>query len=270
MAGGEEGEESRHLVAAPDEDEKLEILGNMAGGVAHSINNALQSILGYLQLAGMQIPSGSILAAYLEQIGCAADRLARLSWDMLAFSGRGKNRPEPLDISVLIAQFEPALAAMVAAPLRLRFMLADGLPVIEADPSQLRRAIEALVTNAVEAVGDAEGAITIRTGSGDSAFPKGMAFASGHQPQEGEVFLEVCDTGCGISPEITKRIFDPFFSTKLVGRGLGLAAVQGIVRGHGGTITVESTPGAGATFRILFPPLPLPAASRSPASPSGS
>ncbi len=233
--------------------EKLQDLRLMAGGVAHNINNSLLPIMGYLRLARTEVPAGTPLAEYLGHMDSAARRLARLSSDMLAYSGRGVNFLEILDISALVGTFAPLLAGIAKKPVELRYMLRQDLPPIEADHIQIRQAVTALVANAAEAIEGGEGTIVIRTGAGGDAFSTEKATAGEDLPRGEMVFLEVSDNGCGISPEIAEKIFNPFFSTKLVGRGIGLAAVQGIVLGHGGSITVESRPGVGSVFRMLFP-----------------
>lgn len=240
----------------------------MAGGVAHHINNMLMPIVGYLRLARTQISAGSPVASYLEQIEIATKRLARLSRDMLAYTGKGKNRIETLDISGLIGTLELLLATIVVKPVELTYLLTQDIPPVQADRSQLRRVVTALVTNAVEAIGDNKGVVTIRTGVSETDhFPettlKGESISGSLL-----VFLEVADTGCGIPTEDMEKIFDPFFSTKFVGRGLGLAAVHGIVRGHGGTIRVESRPGEETAFRIFLPVAPPPSQKREKEEPA--
>jgi signal transduction histidine kinase len=230
----------------------------MAGGVAHNINNMLLPILGYLRMARSQISAGSLLAAYLEQIELAAKRLAGLSCNMLAYTGKGGIRREALDISGLIRTLEPLLATITVRQIELRYLPTRDLPLIEADRNQLRRVVTALVTNAVEAIGEEKGIVTIRTGVSKADRFSEESVKEEFLPESVLVFLEVADNGHSIPPEIMEKIFDPFFSTKLVGRGLGLAAVQGIVRGHGGAIGVTSRPGEGTVFRIFFPAVPRP------------
>ncbi len=256
-ACGGAGEEQR-LAARLREEEKLLSLNIMAGGVAHNINNMLLPILGYLRMARTEISAGSLLAAYLEQIELAAKRLARLSCNMLAYTGKGGIRREALDISALIRTLEPLLATIAVKQIELRYLPTRDLPLIEADHNQLRRVVTALVTNAVEAIGEEKGIVTIRTGVSKADRFSEESVKEVFLPESVLVFLEVADTGYSIPPEIMEKIFDPFFSTKLVGRGLGLAAVQGIVRGHGGAISVTSSPGEGSVFRIFFPAVPRP------------
>lgn len=255
-------EEYRGLGARDCAEEKLQSLNIMAGGVAHHINNTLLPIMGYLLLAGTQISAESPLAAYLKQIESATKRLADLSCDILAYTGKGKNRIETLDISDLIGTLEPLLATIAVKPVELRYLLTHDLPLIKADRTQLRRVVTALVTNAVEAIGDGNGVVTVRTGFSKAGRLTLKKMKGVFLPESVLAFLEVTDTGCCIPPENMEKIFDPFFSTKLVGRGLGLAAVQGIVRGHDGAIDVESRPGDGTVFRIFFPSVPPPVQGR--------
>jgi two-component system cell cycle sensor histidine kinase/response regulator CckA len=260
-ACGGAGDEQR-LAAMLRGEEKLLSLNIMAGGVAHNINNMLLPIMGYLRMARAQISAGSPLAAYLEQIEIAAKRLARLSCNMLAYTGKGGIRRETLDISALIGTLQPLLATIAVKQIELRCLPTQDLPLIEADCNQLRRLVTALVTNAVEAIGEDKGIVTLRTGVSKAGRLPEESVKEEFLPESVLVFLEVADTGCSIPPEIMEKIFDPFFSTKLVGRGLGLAAVQGIVRGHGGAISVTSRPGEGTVFRIFFPAVPRPVQNR--------
>ncbi|HTP66631.1 MAG TPA: ATP-binding protein [Geobacteraceae bacterium] len=256
MINGSEG-------TVPSAEEKLQALELMAGGIAHNINNSLLPIMGYLRLARVEIAAGSPLAAYVEHMEAAAGRMARLSGDLLAIAGKGINRLEDMDISVLVGSFAKLLETGAKKPVELRCMLAQDLPSIRADLMQVRQAVTTLVTNGVEAVGESGGIITIRSGASMGNHSPGKSTVVVGEPPRGEmVFLEVSDNGCGIPPEIMGRIFDPFFSTRLAGRGLGLAAVQGIMRSHGGAVMVESRPGEGSTFRLLFPAAPRPEEAR--------
>ncbi len=247
-------EERLRLKLRLQEMHRLESLSILAGGVAHDFNNVLQPIVGYAQLARMKVEPGSLLAGDLIKIEHAAEQAAQLAYRMLAYSGKWKFQFETVSLSPLIKNIGPLLAAIVAAPVELRCILAPDLPPIEADPGQLSHAVKALVTNSMEGIGDSSGTISIRTGALTIDRSCLDATAMGEGLPTGEyVVLEVADTGCGMTPEIAARVFDPFFSTKFTGRGLSLAAVQGIVRGHNGAIRVESRPGEGTTFRLLFP-----------------
>jgi two-component system, cell cycle sensor histidine kinase and response regulator CckA len=171
---------------------------------------------------------------------------------MLAYGGRGQFEPEQVDLARLVADLRPLLLASV--PAKVEVEVETGAPtVVRADPTQLRQVALNLVINAAEATGDATGTIHLRTGI--EALEHGPVDHDGHRllGSGTYAFLEVEDTGPGIEPELHERLFDPFYTTKFTGRGLGLAASQGIARAHGGLITVHSRPGAGARFRVHLP-----------------
>jgi PAS domain S-box-containing protein len=236
------------------ETQKLESLGILAGGIAHDFNNLLTAMLGNACLARLDLPVGSGAHASLGEIEQAAQRAAELCKQMLAYAGRGRFVVQTLDLSALIDDAAPLLRASVAKNAGLRFELAARLPAVQADATQLRQILMNLVINASDALGGSPGTITLATGQlrGDHAYFSGARLAP-PVPDCDYVFLEVSDTGCGMTPATIAKIFDPFFSTKFTGRGLGLAAVLGIVRGHRGSIKVYSEPGRGTTFRLLLP-----------------
>jgi len=236
------------------ETQKLESLGVLAGGIAHDFNNLLTGILGNASLAALDVTPNSSVARCLEQIEIASTRAAELCQQMLAYSGKGRFVVRRLDLNSVIRETNDLLRVSISKNAVLILDLSSDLPVVKADPTQLRQIIMNLVINASEALRPEAGAIRISTGliSADST-----TFTTAHLGPElvgGDyVYLEVVDNGCGMPPEVRDRIFDPFFTTKFTGRGLGLAAVLGIVRGHGGAVQVESTPGQGTVFRILLP-----------------
>jgi PAS domain S-box-containing protein len=234
--------------------QKLEGLGLLAGGIAHDFNNLLMAILGNADLALHDLPSDSSLAPSLNQIKRISLQAADLCKQMLAYSGRGKFIVEALDISRLVADMTKLIEVSVSKKVVLRYNLASSLPALEADASQLRQVVMNLVINASEAIGEKSGVVSLTTGvlNCDAAFLHDVTFSSGGPPGP-YVFLEVTDTGSGIDPDTQARIFDPFFTTKFTGRGLGLAAVMGIVRGHTGAIQVQSSPDQGSTFKVFFP-----------------
>lgn len=233
--------------------QKLESLGLMAGGIAHDFNNLLMTILGNADLSLMDLPMNSPIRENIEDIEKASKRAAELCRQLLAYSGRGKFVVESLDISKLVQETGRMLSVSISKKAIMNYNLTTGLPAIDADAAQVHQVVMNLVINASEAIGDREGVIAISTGtqiidSTDAAnsFPC--------PPLPGAyVFVEISDTGCGIEPGKVGQIFDPFYTTKFTGRGLGLAAVMGIVRGHHGCIQITSKPGAGSTFRVLFP-----------------
>ncbi len=235
------------------ETQKLESLGLLAGGIAHDFNNLLVAIMGNAGLATLEAEPGSSLETYLHEIESASQRAADLARQMLAYSGRGKFVVEHLDLSKVVRDIATLVAVSLPRKATIRYELADGLPLIEADATQLRQVIMNLVINAAEALGDGPGTITLET-STRMLGEDDLSGMSGHEAQPGSfACLRVSDTGCGMDPATTARIFDPFFTTKFTGRGLGLAAVLGIVRGHKGAISVASQPGSGTTFELFLP-----------------
>jgi two-component system, cell cycle sensor histidine kinase and response regulator CckA len=239
------------------ESQKLESLGVLAGGIAHDFNNLLTSILGNASLLRYDLPKESPLHPALEQIEKTSLRAADLCKQMLAYSGRGRFQLQRVDLARLVADTTHLLEISISKKAVLRFNFAAGVPPVEGDPTQLRQIVMNLVINASEAIGERSGIIALTTGlmRADQAYLATTHLAPELPPGD-YVFLEVSDNGCGMAPEVMARIFDPFYSTKFTGRGLGLAAVLGIVRGHRGTLKVYSEPGKGATFKLLLPAAP--------------
>jgi PAS domain S-box-containing protein len=232
--------------------QKLESLGVLAGGVAHDFNNLLTGVLGNANLARLESPPGSAAAPFLDQIEQICLRAADLCRQMLAYAGKGRFVVEALDLNRVIGDMTHLLQVSIAKGVVLDFRPAEPLPPVLADASQMRQLVMNLVLNASEAIGERGGVVGVSTG----VFRVEPARASGVPPElpPGDyVVLEVSDDGPGMTEEVRARIFDPFFTTKFTGRGLGLAAVQGIVRGHHGAISVCTRPGHGTTFRVLFP-----------------
>jgi CheY-like chemotaxis protein len=234
--------------------QKLESLGVLAGGIAHDFNNLLTAVLGNATLARAEIPDDSPAQGTLRQIERAAQRAAELCTQMLAYSGRGRLALEPVELSGLVEEMAGLLRASISKRVQLHLDVAPGLPVLEADATQLRQVAMNLITNASEAIAEEGGAISVRTGStaGNRAYLVDHPWNE-NLPEGEYVFLEVSDTGCGMDEETRRKIFEPFFTTKFTGRGLGMAAVLGIVRKHGGAVHVSSEPGRGSTFRVLLP-----------------
>jgi len=236
------------------ETQKLESLGVLAGGIAHDFNNLLTSILGNTTLASLDTPPNSPLQAHLEPIKRGCLRAAELCKQLLAYSGKGRFVVEKVDLHALLDETTELLRHSISKQCELRFNRTERLPPVEGDVVQLRQVIMNLVINASEAIGPEPGLITVTTRVvGDAAGEAAGAGTSSPGRAGTHVCLEITDTGCGMSAETKTRIFDPFFTTKFTGRGLGLAAVHGIVRGHHGVMAVESEPGQGTTFRLLFP-----------------
>jgi two-component system cell cycle sensor histidine kinase/response regulator CckA len=241
---------------------KEESLTVLAGGVAHDFNNLLAAILGHASLALKQLPEGSAARDHVEKAAGAVERAADLTRQMLAYSGRGHFLVRPTDVNALVRQNLPLFEVAVPKGVRLEARLDPDPPLVDADVGQVQQVLMNLVINGAEAIGERGGTVTVVTGVRDvTASDEGLWRASGTPLAPGRyVSLEVHDDGPGMDPETIDRIFEPFFTTKFTGRGLGLAAVLGVVRGHRGGLSVESAPGRGTTFRILFAPSAQPSA----------
>ncbi|HTT62284.1 MAG TPA: PAS domain S-box protein [Bryobacteraceae bacterium] len=247
-------EDKRKLEAQVQHAQRLQSLGILAGGLAHDFNNLLTIILGNARIALMDLPKGSVLAEYLTEIETATSRAAELTSQMLAYSGKGRFTLQAVNLSRLTEEIANLLQTVIPKKTAIRFSLPEGLPAIAADPAQIRQIVMNLITNASEAIGEGGGVIMVSAGvmHADREYLAGTYFDD-NLPAGRYVYLEVTDTGCGMSLETLAKIFDPFFTTKFTGRGLGLAAVIGIVRAHHGALKVSSQPGVGSTFRLLFP-----------------
>jgi PAS domain S-box-containing protein len=235
------------------EAQKLESIGLLAGGIAHDFNNLLTGILGNASLAQDLLPPGSRAASILKDVVTAGERAADLTRQMLAYSGKGRFVVELVDLSRLAREITHLLRASIPKNVSLQLDLAEMLPPVEADAGQMQQVIMNLVLNAAEAIGDRQGTVQVRTAAQavDERF-RIEEFDRAEVPLGRYVRLEVRDTGCGMDEATKTRIFDPFFSTKFAGRGLGLAAVAGIVRSHLGAIHLTTAPGQGSTFVVLF------------------
>jgi PAS domain S-box-containing protein len=236
------------------ETQKLESLGVLAGGIAHDFNNLLTGILGNSSLARMELPRTSSIVPMLDQIEIATQRAADLCKQMLAYSGKGRFVVQPLNLNTLIEETMHLLAISISKTCVTRFNLLPELPATRADATQIRQIIMNLVINASEAIGARSGVIALSTGV-VRVDPDYIAtlMVHDHMTPGDYVFLEVSDNGIGMEPAILAKIFDPFFTTKFTGRGLGLAAVLGIIRGHQGGMKVYSERGRGTTFKVLLP-----------------
>lgn len=252
-------EQHRRMEAQMLHVQKLESLGVLAGGIAHDFNNILMAILGNADLAMMRLSPASPACENIDQIEKAARRAGDLARQMLAYSGKGHFVIESLNVNAVITEMTHMLEVSISKKAMLRFNLAQNLPNIEVDATQLRQVLMNLVINASEAIGERSGVIAISTGAVDCdrAYLSGM-WIDDRLPEGLYIYLEVADTGCGMDKETVSKIFDPFFTTKFTGRGLGMAAVLGIIRGHRGAIKTYSEKGKGTTFKILLPASPLP------------
>ncbi len=248
-------EERARLQAQVQDARKLESLRILAGGVAHDFNNILMAIIGNAELALSRMEPDSPLRHFVDEIEAAASRAAVLSRQMLTYSGHAALKVEPIDLSLLVQRMSLVLRSSVSSRAALHYELGGSPCAVLGDASQLEQVLVSLAVNASDALGDTPGIITIRTGvleadEDDLAQAHAM---DRHLRPGAYAFLEVSDTGCGMDPEVQSRIFEPFFSTKFAGRGLGLAAALGTVRAHHGAIQVTSEPGGGSTFRVLLP-----------------
>ena len=240
--------------------QKLESLGVLAGGIAHDFNNILMGILGYADLALSELDASSSAREYVQGINNSSRQAADLVKQMLAYSGKGKFSLEPIDLNHLIEDTVQMLIISISKKVVLKFNYSTEPVILEGDPSQIRQIIMNIVINASESIGNKNGVITLTTGTMfcDQEYINSTGFevqaALKEQLRAGWYhFLEVADTGTGITKANMARIFEPFFTTKYTGRGLGLSAVLGIVRGHQGMLKLFSEEGRGTTFRILFP-----------------
>jgi len=238
------------------QSQKLESLGIMAGGIAHDFNNLLTAILGNLDLAilgGVQNPRSQ---SFLEQARKATLRASDLTSQMLAYSGKGKFHVKTFNLSGLVDEMAGLLKASISKTVSLSLNTDKSIPSIKADPTQIQQIIMNLIVNASEAIGGNPGIISIATGVQNCDERCLEQSRLREKPRPGlYVFLEVKDTGCGMDEKTMERLFDPFFTTKFTGRGLGMAAVLGIVEAHQGAIMLQSEPGRGTAIRVLFPAL---------------
>ncbi len=260
------------LEAQMQHTQKLESLGVLAGGIAHDFNNLLVGILGNADLALMDLPPGSPVRESLEDIVVSAQRAAELCKQMLAYSGRGRFVVAPVSMNELIREMNNLLAVSISKRVTMKFEPMPNIPLVHADATQIRQIVMNLLTNASEAIGDAEGEIHISTSviTWTRAEVKGTLVGCELEPGIPYVCMRIADTGVGMNDATLARVFDPFFTTKFTGRGLGMAAVLGIVRGHDGAIRVESEPGVGTTFEVLLPALQAKVEAPAPEAPKPS
>jgi PAS domain S-box-containing protein len=260
--------EKRALERQVQQAQKMESLGVLAGGIAHDFNNLLTVVLGNAELALKGVPPMSPARENLAEITIAARRAADLSRQMLAYAGKASFARERVGMRDLVEEMAHLLQAAISKKAVLKLNLERGVPPVQADPSQIRQIVMNLIINASEAIGDRSGVITVSL-SASQCEEEYLQKTELHDDLAPGLYvrLEVTDTGIGMDAKTRSRIFEPFFSTKFTGRGLGLAAVLGIVRAHKGALKVYSELGKGTTFKILFPALTEGAdAARSPES----
>ena len=258
----------RRAEAEAQNMQKLESLRVLAGGIAHDLNNLMVAVMGNAGLALRVLPSGSPAREYVADIEKATEKVTNFSKQILSFTSKAALKKEPVQLNELVGETGHFLMASISKTADLEYNLAAGLPAIMAEPQNMQQIVMNLIINASDAIGDNNGTIKVSTGKIradrkylDSLHPTGL-------PEDDYVYVEVSDTGCGMSPETQMRIFEPFYTTKFTGRGIGLSAVFGIVSAHGGAIAIESTEGRGTRFRVLLPvPVkPVEAAEAKPVS----
>ena len=256
-------EERARIAARMQESQKLESLGLLAGGVAHDFNNLLSGILGNADLALLDRNDPDAMVERLGDIVEATQRAADLTRQLLAYSGKGRFIIKPVDMTDLVADMAQLLEVSVSGNTVLRTELASDVAAVEVDATQIRQVIMNLIINATEAVRHDRGQVVVRTGQRicDAGFFDRLRPHAACEPGR-YVFVEVADNGSGMDPDTAARMFEPFFTTKFTGRGLGMAAVLGIVSGHGGAIDVQSAVGEGTTIRVFLPASDAAAESR--------
>jgi PAS domain S-box-containing protein len=257
--------EQRALGERMRQAQKLESLGVLAGGVAHDFNNILTVIANGVELAKREADLGARAAVHLDVIELATKRAADLCRQMLAYAGKAAFAREAVDLSTLVAEMSGILEVSVARKATLVRKLTQGLPMHLGDATQIRQVVMNLVLNAAEAISGSDGTIVVSTGAGTYRAEAFARSAAGGVPKSGRyVVLEVLDNGVGMDASTVAQMFDPFFTTKFTGRGLGMAAVLGIVRGHEGAIDVESSPGKGTRIRVFLPASEAPPQRKTP------
>ncbi len=253
----------REQAPAPADDRRLsqaqrmEVVGELAGGVAHQFNNLLTTILGYGRILLDRLPADDPNRADIGEIYTSGERAAALTRQLLAFSRRQILEPSVVDVNAIVVNLESALAHLMSEKVDVVMQLGTGIPAVKADAAQLEQALVSLAANARDAM-PSGGTLRITTSVvdvDDRAANRYVGLRPGRH-----VCIAVADSGVGISPEILPRVFEPFFTTKPVGQGtgLGLSAVYGTVKQSGGYVYVESAPNSGSVFTIYMPALDVP------------
>ncbi|HAA04611.1 MAG TPA: hypothetical protein DCE18_14795 [Syntrophobacteraceae bacterium] len=234
---------------------RAESLSRMAGGITHHFNNLLGAVMGNLELALGDLPQEADARLRVAEAMKASHRAAEISQLMLAYLGQTSVKQEPLNLAEATREALPLLLSSIPKHVRLKTRFPSQGPTILADGVHLKQILTNLVSNSAEAIGEQAGEIVVEIGVTAASDMRASRFFPLDWEPHGARYacVSVADTGCGLDAATMERIFDPFFSTKFTGRGLGLAVVLGLVRAHGGAVAVASQPGAGATFRVYFP-----------------
>jgi PAS domain S-box-containing protein len=236
------------------ETSKIDSLGTLASGLAHDFNNLLMAIMGYMNIARSQLPADSPSINLLDDALASSKKAGNLTRQLLAYSGRGRITIESHDVNELLTDMKRLLKVATSRSLKINYSLSDDLPRVRVDTSHFTQLIANIVVNAYESITDGKGIVEITTGvaSIDENFiEENLQFPD--LVVGTYISIIITDNGTGIDKEKMSKIFDPFYSTKYLGRGLGLAAALGIVRSHKGAITVKSDLGIGSTFQIILP-----------------
>ncbi len=265
-------EERRKLEMRLQHSQRLESLGILAGGIAHDFNNLVMAIMGHAKLALSDLEDNEPARECIDDIESAAVHASELCRQLLTYSGRNRFVVEAIDLNRLVSEMTQLLEAAISKLARLEHEPSVDLPAVEGAATQIRQIVMNLIMNASDALGGKKGRITVRTGtvSADREYLD-ATYLNKDLPPGSYVYVEVADTGCGMDEATKKKLFDPFFTTKSSGRGLGMAAVKGILRSHKGALKLVTQLGEGTTFRILFPAsdMPLPGAAAAEVSESG-
>ncbi|TVR48164.1 MAG: PAS domain-containing protein, partial [Planctomycetota bacterium] len=249
-----QAEARRQLDQQIQQTQRLESLGLLAGGVAHDFNNILMAIVGHAELLSNRLPAETPGREHLEHIYNAAQRAAELCKQMLAYAGKSSHIKEAIDLGALVREMVGFITTAIKSQARLELAIDDDLPTVNVDPSQIRQVLMNLIMNASDALPDSNGLIKVSLSRNDcSAAYVASTELHGDLEPGAYLCLAVSDNGCGIDPEVRKRIFEPFYTTKSQGRGLGLAAILGIARAHSGGMRLSSEVGRGSTFELLLP-----------------
>ncbi|UKL14364.1 PAS domain-containing sensor histidine kinase [Dissulfurimicrobium hydrothermale] len=247
-------EDKKRLEERLHRTKKIEAIGVLAGGIAHQFNNILAGILGYTEICLTRLPDDSPLKEFLLKIEQGVRRAAELTSKMLAYSGQAMLMLKELELAAFMREQAHLIRNTISKKAELKLEIQTAPILINGDPTQLKYMVIDLAANASEALNNAGGLITIKVGTmyADRQYIS-QAFLAEDSKEDEYAFIEVSDTGIGMDEETMARIFDPFFTTKFTGRGLGMAAVLGIVKGHNGMISVSSRPSLGTTVKVLFP-----------------